>query len=440
MNCKNGRCSCGEKEFWDTMTSVCTQKKHHNRSCKNSNECDLNLLCLNKLCDCPRGEKWDTAKPACVKVSCSSPGNCTQDRGLVCIDGFCDCNSDEFWHTSSIPSCQPKRLNGTSCSSSDQCHGEKGLGCTNGLCNCESKKFWDTDIHVCQPKKSYGGKCAASEACRDDLGLQCTNGTCACHSLEVWDAYTYTCQPEVISCTISADECGSNGLSCIEDVCACHDTEYWDTSDPTSLCKPNCTALYVDGVRDDGIYSVNPDITTGGAFEVYCDMTAGGWTTIQRRSSRAVKFYEPWVSYANGFGRLTDDHWLGLNNIHRLTSAPSEIQITVSDYDGNVWYIAFQNFTVSDESDNFRLQFSPQSKDSNFTYEDEFIYHNNLPFSTYDRDNDRMASSCAKSRGGGWWYLNCYRFNLNGKYGTKAIDGIASWNVENGYTFYKTLS
>ena len=47
---------------------------------------------------------------------------------------------------------------------------------------------------------------------------------------------------------------------------------------------------------------------------------------------------------------------------------------------------------------------------------DSLEYHNNQPFSTYDRDNIKR---CASRRQGGWWYLKCLNSNLNGLYGNK---------------------
>lgn len=38
-------------------------------------------------------------------------------------------------------------------------------------------------------------------------------------------------------------------------------------------------------------------------------------------------------------------------------------------------------------------------------------------FSTEDRDNDIAVTNCAMSYKGAWWYKNCHRTNLNGKYG-----------------------
>ena len=47
---------------------------------------------------------------------------------------------------------------------------------------------------------------------------------------------------------------------------------------------------------------------------------------------------------------------------------------------------------------------------------DFMAYHNNMNFSTKDRDNDRLSDpgSCAKAYKSGWWYDNCHRTNSNG--------------------------
>lgn len=48
---------------------------------------------------------------------------------------------------------------------------------------------------------------------------------------------------------------------------------------------------------------------------------------------------------------------------------------------------------------------------------DSLSYHQGRPFSTEDRDNDIAVTNCAMSYKGAWWYKNCHRTNLNGKYG-----------------------
>ena len=58
----------------------------------------------------------------------------------------------------------------------------------------------------------------------------------------------------------------------------------------------SCLSLYESGVREDGVYTVNPD--GHGDFEVYCELNAtrndgtteGGWTVIQRRVDDSVDF------------------------------------------------------------------------------------------------------------------------------------------------------
>ncbi len=48
---------------------------------------------------------------------------------------------------------------------------------------------------------------------------------------------------------------------------------------------------------------------------------------------------------------------------------------------------------------------------------DSLSYHQNRPFSTYDHDNDIAITNCALSYKGAFWYKNCHRVNLMGKYG-----------------------
>lgn len=51
---------------------------------------------------------------------------------------------------------------------------------------------------------------------------------------------------------------------------------------------------------------------------------------------------------------------------------------------------------------------------------DSMTYHQGRPFSTYDNDNDIAVTNCALSYKGAFWYKNCHRVNLMGKYGEKS--------------------
>lgn len=53
-------------------------------------------------------------------------------------------------------------------------------------------------------------------------------------------------------------------------------------------------------------------------------------------------------------------------------------------------------------------------------------YHQGRPFSTYDNDNDIAVTNCALSYKGAFWYKNCHRVNLMGKYGEKSHSKVSS--------------
>ncbi len=42
-------------------------------------------------------------------------------------------------------------------------------------------------------------------------------------------------------------------------------------------------------------------------------------------------------------------------------------------------------------------------------------YHNDMPFTTFDKDNDmNITGNCAGDFSGGWWYNDCIMSKLNG--------------------------
>lgn len=48
---------------------------------------------------------------------------------------------------------------------------------------------------------------------------------------------------------------------------------------------------------------------------------------------------------------------------------------------------------------------------------DSMTYHNGRSFSTFDKDHDSAITNCALSYKGAFWYKNCHRVNLMGRYG-----------------------
>ena len=176
----------------------------------------------------------------------------------------------------------------------------------------------------------------------------------------------------------------------------------------------DCSDLLKSGQTHSGVYSVDPD--GKGSFNVYCDMRTdgGGWTVFQRRRDGSVDFYRGWNNYKSGFGQLTAEFWLGNDKIHRLTaSRPSSLRVELEDWNGAKAYAKYGQISIGDEQAQYRLEVSSYSG----TAGDSLAGHNNMAFSTKDRDNDSWGSGhCAVSYTGAWWYNACHNSNLNGKY------------------------
>ncbi|EDO44275.1 predicted protein, partial [Nematostella vectensis] len=152
-------------------------------------------------------------------------------------------------------------------------------------------------------------------------------------------------------------------------------------------------------------------------LDVYCDLgtSGGGWTVIQRRVDGSVDFYRDWDDYKRGFGNKEGEFWLGLDNIHALTSQRRyRVRFDLEDFEGNTRYAEYDDFRVGDEAAKYELV-------SVGTYSgtagDSLSSHKGLYFSTRDRDNDENNNlSCAVNFEGAWWYGGCFESHLNGRY------------------------
>ena len=176
----------------------------------------------------------------------------------------------------------------------------------------------------------------------------------------------------------------------------------------------DCSDLLKSGQTRSGVYSIDPD--GKGSFSVYCDMRTdgGGWTVFQRRQDGSVDFYRGWNDYKSGFGQLTAEFWLGNDEIHRLTaSRASSLRVELEDWNGVRVYAQYGQFNIGDEQANYRLKVSSYSGTAGG---DSLAFHNNMAFSTKDRDHDTNSGNCAVSYTGAWWYNRCHNSNLNGKY------------------------
>ena len=144
------------------------------------------------------------------------------------------------------------------------------------------------------------------------------------------------------------------------------------------------------------------------------DRGNGGWLVIQRRVEGGTEdFYRGWSDYEEGFGDLEGEFWYGLKNIHCLTDRESvELRLDLEDGEGNKVTRTYQEFRVEGPENKYRLHVRRGDTPAGST--DLMAYHNNMYFSTKDRDNDKSSSHCAHVYKGGWWYNACHSTNPNG--------------------------
>ena len=127
-----------------------------------------------------------------------------------------------------------------------------------------------------------------------------------------------------------------------------------------------------------------------------------------------TSFNKNWNGYKDGFRSVEYDFWLGNEFIHNATklynshiSKSAELYIALASTDDKKFYAMYKNFAILSEATNYTLQVSNHFKG---IMGDALEYHNNVKFSTKDRDNDDLnTENCATRYGGyGWWFKKCF--------------------------------
>ncbi|XP_060655305.1 ryncolin-1-like [Drosophila nasuta] len=113
---------------------------------------------------------------------------------------------------------------------------------------------------------------------------------------------------------------------------------------------------------------------------------------------------------------MNSDFFFGLEKIHRITSLQRfELYIHMVSLNGSTYNDRYDDFKISDEDSGYKLSLG---KFSGTIIEDAMRYHENMKFSTFDRDNDKYDNgNCGVDYKSGWWYEYCYNCNLNAPYG-----------------------
>ncbi|ERE84529.1 tenascin [Cricetulus griseus] len=195
----------------------------------------------------------------------------------------------------------------------------------------------------------------------------------------------------------------------------------------------DCSQAMLNGDTTSGLYTIyiNGDKTQ--ALEVYCDMTSdgGGWIVFLRRKNGREDFYRNWKAYAAGFGDRREEFWLGLDNLSKITAQGQyELRVDLQDH-GESAFAVYDRFSVGDAKSRYKLKVEGYSG----TAGDSMNYHNGRSFSTYDKDTDSAITNCALSYKGAFWYKNCHRVNLMGRYGDNNHSQGVNWFHWKGHEY-----
>ncbi|XP_031753864.1 angiopoietin 4 isoform X1 [Xenopus tropicalis] len=179
-----------------------------------------------------------------------------------------------------------------------------------------------------------------------------------------------------------------------------------------------------------GIYTIKP-LGAIASFQVFCEMKAdGGWTLIQRHDGQdGLLFNRVWADYKIGFGNISGEHWLGLDQMYMLTNQDgrtSKLLISLGTFEGNEAFSLYSSFRVGPQSNLYQLSVGEYSGSAGDAFRVGNSNQDGSYFSTKDKDNDKCISckigdtrfaSCSRYQSSsGWWFGSCGNANLNGQW------------------------
>jgi len=173
-------------------------------------------------------------------------------------------------------------------------------------------------------------------------------------------------------------------------------------------------------------------VTLSDGRDVMCDTETdgGNWIVFQRRNSSDVDFYLGWDNYTAGFGDLSGNFWLGLDNVHSFCPKSVKCELRVDfGYQGKKYYATYQDFSVEGPQEKFKLHVGQYSGNAGDAL--PIGQGNGNVFSTKDNDE---TTWCAERYRGAWWYGGCHYSNLNGLWGSKEFGKGVNWEPTTTHT------
>ncbi|XP_025093956.1 angiopoietin-1-like [Pomacea canaliculata] len=253
-------------------------------------------------------------------------------------------------------------------------------------------------------KVSCAMKCSESEACTAFTFID-SSGTCSLH-YEL-DLTSHLCAASSTTSLHfqkkSIDVVCQNGAHTGGSTCKCVNGYIGSQCEQlTSDCKEIISSGYYDDALP-GIFIIQPSQATI-PIRVFCSPDVEH--IILLRFFNVPSFNRSMADYVAGFGDDHSDYWVGLENLHLLTSSTSyTLGVQVSFPAQYQRY--YSNFEVKGAGDGYSMTFTSHydpPTSSVLPMGDCLSPLQNHPFSTYDADNDGNATyNCAETtvEGGG---------------------------------------
>ncbi|KAK6169468.1 hypothetical protein SNE40_020517 [Patella caerulea] len=164
----------------------------------------------------------------------------------------------------------------------------------------------------------------------------------------------------------------------------------------------DCQDVLEKGNRQPGVYGIMPE---NSAFVTYA-YCQDGWTFLQRRFDGSVPFNKKYNDYVKGFGNFSSEFWLGLENMHALTTQDSyTLRVDMETSNTKFYYAMYDEFRILNETQGYSLEYGNMTAGN---LGDGLYTAKGRPFSTYDRDRDSWRyGNCAQFYHSGFWLNRC---------------------------------
>ena len=209
----------------------------------------------------------------------------------------------------------------------------------------------------------------------------------------------------------------------------------------------DCSSIFDFGYTESGVYPIWIKQKFQSIY-LRCDMDTAnsetskrGWSVIQRRVNGKINFEKGWDDYVRGFGSLTSEYWVGLENIYHLTLQNEllydgtvyfkypQLRIDLEDWDGIKAFVEHERYAILSKESNYRIDiiYGTHGPAVLGKYPSAL---NPVEFSAFDADNDQSpGTNMARKYRSGWWWFRLYPSgSLNGPY--PKIEGkMSAYNI-----------